>query len=84
MDPTLNITLEEIIPLIHKAAQNCTPPLFKDQPQEKHNIHSKLGFEEGKISLENSGKTPWYTPTTAKTYKTTTQNYAHHAQTARK
>lgn len=66
MDPTLNITLEEIIPLIHKAAQNCTPPLFKDQPQEKHNIHSKLGFGEGKISLENSEKTPWYTPTNCK------------------
>jgi len=66
MDPTLNITQEEIIPLIHKAADNCRPPLFNDQPQEKGNIHSKLGFGEGTISNENCGKTPWYTPINCK------------------
>jgi len=62
MDPHLSITRGEILPLIERAAQNCTPPLFTDQPQEKTNIHSKLGFGEGEINIENCGKTPWYTP----------------------
>jgi len=66
MDPTLNITREEIIPLIHQAAQNCKPPLFKDQPHEKQNINSKLGFGEGELSNANAGKTPWYTPLNCK------------------
>ena len=61
-DPNLTITKEEILPLIYTAAQNCTPPLLTDQPQEKQNIHNKLGFGEGTITYENSGKTPWYTP----------------------
>ena len=69
MDPTLTITLEEIIPKIHRAAQNCKPPLFKDQPTEKQNIHSKLGFGEGTINHENCGKTPWYTPMNCKNIK---------------
>ena len=69
MDPTLKITREEIIPLIHEAAQNCTPPLFKDQPEEKHNINSKMGFGENNISHENCGKTPWYTPTNCQNIK---------------
>lgn len=66
MDPTLNITHDEIIPLIHQAAQNCQPPLFQDQPQEKQNINSKLGFGEAEIKYDNAGKTPWYTPTNCK------------------
>ncbi len=66
MDPTLQITQEEIIPLIHQAANNCKPPLFNDQPQEKQNIKSKLGFGEGEIKYENSGNSPWYTPTNCK------------------
>ena len=69
MDPTLNITRGEIIPLIYEAAENCTPPLFKDQPQEKMNINSKLGFGENNISYEHSGKTPWYTPTNCENIK---------------
>lgn len=63
MDSTLEITKEEIIPLIYQAAQNCTPPLFKDQPEEKMNINNKMGFGENNINFENCGKTPWYTPT---------------------
>lgn len=70
MDPTLTITQEEIIPLIHKAAQNCKPPLFKDQPQEKMNIHNKLGFGDNLLTYENCGKTPWYTPSNCKSIKT--------------
>jgi len=65
-DPTLTITHEEILPLIHKAADNCNPPLFKDQPQEKANITSKLGFAECYVSHENCGKTPWYKPANCK------------------
>ncbi len=42
MDPDLTITENEILPLIFDAADNCTPPLFEDQPQEKINIISKL------------------------------------------
>ena len=65
-DPKLEITREEIIPLIYQAANNCRPPLFKDQPQEKHNINSKLGFGENNIQYENTNKTPWYTPPNCK------------------
>ena len=34
MDPDLSITENEILPLIYEAADNCSPPLFDDQPQE--------------------------------------------------
>ena len=66
LDPTLKITREEIIPLIDQAADNCKPPLFKDQPHEKNNIYSKLGFGEANISYENCGSSPWYTPSNCK------------------
>ena len=69
MDPTLNITQQEILPLIHKAAQNCKPPLLTDQPEEIQNIHNKLGFGEGEITTNNAGKTPWYTPPNCKNIK---------------
>ena len=63
IDTNLNITLNEILPLIFEAADNCTPPLFEDQPQEKINIISKLGFGmHEEVNLENEGETKWYTP----------------------
>ena len=63
IDSNLEITLNEILPLIFEAADNCTPPLFEDQPQEKINIISKLGFGmHDEVSLENEGETKWYTP----------------------
>ena len=63
IDTNLNITLNEILPLIFEAADNCTPPLFEDQPQEKINIISKLGFGmHDEVNLENEGETKWYTP----------------------
>lgn len=63
VDPTLSITEEEVLPLIYEAAQNCSPPLFKDQPQEKVNINSKLGFGmHTKLDVEHEGQTHWYTP----------------------
>ncbi|MDR0900465.1 MAG: DNA primase large subunit PriL [Methanobrevibacter sp.] len=63
IDPNLTITLNEILPLIYEAADNCSPPLFEDQPQEKINITSKLGFGmHNDPKLENEGETTWYTP----------------------
>ena len=63
MDPDLTITENEILPLIFDAADNCTPPLFKDQPQEKINIISKLGFGMHEtVDINHEGETKWYTP----------------------
>ena len=63
IDADLNITLNEILPIIYEAAENCNPPLFSDQPQEKVNITSKLGFGMHEVpDLENEGETTWYTP----------------------
>ena len=55
--------MNEILPIIYEAAENCNPPLFSDQPQEKVNITSKLGFGmHEEPDLENEGETTWYTP----------------------
>lgn len=63
IDKDLSITENEILPLIYEAADNCSPPLFDDQPQEKLNIISKLGFGlHDEINIENEGETTWYTP----------------------
>lgn len=63
MDPDLTITEKEILPLIFDAADNCTPPLFEDQPQEKINIISKLGFGmHDRVDINHEGETKWYTP----------------------
>ncbi len=63
VDPSLDITLNEVIPLIYDAAQACRPPLFKDQPQEKININSKLGFGmHDELKIDHEGETRWYTP----------------------
>lgn len=63
MDPDLTITENEILPLIFDAADNCTPPLFEDQPQEKINIISKLGFGMyDRVDINHEGETKWYTP----------------------
>lgn len=63
MDPDLTITENEILPLIFDAADKCTPPLFEDQPQEKINIISKLGFGmHDRVDINHEGETKWYTP----------------------
>ena len=63
MDPDLTITENEILPLIFDAADNCSPPLFDDQPQEKINIISKLGFGMHEtVDINHEGETKWYTP----------------------
>ncbi|RLF61059.1 MAG: hypothetical protein DRN25_01280 [Thermoplasmata archaeon] len=59
----ITIVKEEILPIIYKAAQNCTPPLFDDQPTEKMNILYHLGFGlTQEPRLEDSGKSKWYFP----------------------
>lgn len=63
IDPDLTITENEILPLIFDVADNCTPPLFDDQPQEKINIISKLGFGMHEtVDINHEGETKWYTP----------------------
>lgn len=63
VDPSLEITHNEVIPMIYDAANSCSPPLFKDQPQEKININSKLGFGmHSNLKLDYEGETHWYTP----------------------
>lgn len=63
IDSNLSITNNEILPLIYEAAENCTPPLFEDQPQEKINITAKLGFGMHEFpEIDNEGETTWYTP----------------------
>lgn len=62
-DPQLEITENEVLPLIYEAAQRCVPPLFDDQPQEKVNINAKLGFGmHSNLKMEHEGETTWYTP----------------------
>lgn len=63
VDPSLEITYNDVIPMIYDAAEACSPPLFKDQPQEKININSKLGFGmHSELKLDYEGETQWYTP----------------------
>ncbi|MCK9152489.1 DNA primase large subunit PriL [Methanobacterium alcaliphilum] len=63
IDADLQITINEILPLIYDAADRCTPPLFEDDPQEKLNITAKLGFGVHTIpELKNEGESKWYTP----------------------
>lgn len=63
VDPHLNAVQNEILPLIHGAAERCSPPLFEDQPQEKVNINAKMGFGMHTTpELKHEGETTWYTP----------------------
>ena len=78
MDPDLSITENEILPLIFDAADNCTPPLFEDQPQEKINIISKLGFGmHERVDINHEGETKWYTPMSCEKIKIHLPNLCH-------
>lgn len=78
MDPDLTITENEILPLIFDAADNCTPPLFEDQPQEKINIISKLGFGmHDRVDINHEGETKWYTPMSCEKIKIHLPNLCH-------
>ena len=78
VDSDLSITENEILPLIFEAAENCTPPLFEDQPQEKINIISKLGFGmHDKVDINHEGETKWYTPMSCEKIKIHLPNLCH-------
>ncbi|MBE6509211.1 MAG: DNA primase [Methanobrevibacter sp.] len=78
VDPDLSITENEILPLIFDAADNCTPPLFEDQPQEKINIISKLGFGMHEtLNINHEGETKWYTPMSCEKIKIHLPNLCH-------
>ena len=78
MDPDLSITENEILPLIFDAADNCSPPLFDDQPQEKINIISKLGFGmHDRVDINHEGETKWYTPMSCEKIKIHLPNLCH-------
>ncbi len=78
VDPDLSITENEILPLIYDAADNCTPPLFEDQPQEKINIISKLGFGMHEtLDINHEGETKWYTPMSCEKIKIHLPNLCH-------
>ena len=74
----LHQTENEILPLIFDAADNCTPPLFEDQPQEKINIISKLGFGmHDRVDINHEGETKWYTPMSCEKIKIHLPNLCH-------
>lgn len=63
IDSNLQIVTNEILPLIYEAADNCSPPLFEDDPQEKLNVIAKLGFGvHSEPDLKHEGESKWYTP----------------------
>jgi len=63
VDSNLSVVQNEILPLIYGAAEQCSPPLFDDQPQEKVNINAKLGFGmHAVVELKHEGESIWYTP----------------------
>jgi DNA primase large subunit len=57
----ISVIRDEIAPLIFEAAEHCSPPLFKDQPQEKASIFYHMGFGmTTEPRLGDSGKSKWY------------------------
>ena len=85
VDPDLKITFNEILPIINEAAANARPPLFEDQPQEKINIVSKLGFGmHSEPKLENEGETKWYTPMSCEKIKLHLGNLCKEDKTCKK
>lgn len=67
----MSVIEDDIVPLIFEAAENCKPPLFEDQPQEKANVYYHMGFGmTTHPSLKDSGKSKWYTPPNCRKVKT--------------
>lgn len=57
----ISVVTEEIAPIVFQVAERCSPPLFKDQPQEKANVFYHMGFGMTTApSLSDSGKSKWY------------------------
>lgn len=59
----ISVIEDDVVPLIFQAAENCKPPLFEDQPQEKANVYYHMGFGmTTQPRLRDSGKSKWYRP----------------------
>lgn len=57
----ISIINDEVAPLILDAAERCSPPLFRDQPQEKANVFYHLGLGmTTEPNMGDSGKSKWY------------------------
>lgn len=62
---------EDVIPMVFEAAENCNPPLFRDQPQDKANVYYHMGFGmTTQPRLRDSGKSKWYRPPNCRKIKT--------------
>ena len=67
----ISVIEDDVIPLIFEAAENCKPPLFKDQPQDKANVYYHMGFGmPTQPRLRDSGKSKWYRPPNCRKIKT--------------
>jgi DNA primase large subunit len=85
IDPELAIVNNEILPLVHHAADNCSPPLFEDDPQEKLNVIAKLGFGvHEEADLSNEGETTWYTPMSCEKIKIHLSSLCHEDKICKK
>ncbi len=64
----IDVLEKEIMPLIIEAAENCRPPFFRDQPQEKGNVYYHMGFGLTTTpKMSDSGRSKWYsTPNCSK------------------
>lgn len=85
IDPELIAVNNEILPLIYNAADNCSPPLFEDDPQEKLNVIAKLGFGvHEEVDLSNEGETTWYTPMSCEKIKIHLSSLCHEDKICKK
>lgn len=67
----ISVIEDEVVPLILEASENCRPPLFKDQPQDKANVYYHMGFGmTTQPRLRDSGKSKWYRPPNCRKIKT--------------
>ncbi|MBN1785434.1 MAG: hypothetical protein JW825_00390 [Candidatus Methanofastidiosa archaeon] len=59
----IGILLDEVVPTIIEAGDNCDPPFFKEQPIERMNIFYHLGFGMTENpNPQDFGKSKWYLP----------------------
>lgn len=74
----MSVIEEDVVPLVFEAAENCTPPLFEDQPQEKANVYYHMGFGmTTQPRLRDSGKSKWYTPPNCRKIKSEAPGLCH-------
>ncbi len=74
----ISVIEEDVIPLIFQAAENCKPPLFEDQPQEKANVYYHMGFGmTTQPRMRDSGKSKWYRPPNCRKIKSEAPGLCH-------